>query len=294
MLPLLTLAADKKEHQIAKDKKILATDLFRLTEEERRVLLPSGRQTMFDNRAYWARTYLTKAGLLEMTGRGKYRITAQGLSVLQEKPKEINSAYLMKFPEFVEFQGIPHSPSDEKIIKTDQKRTPEEILDAVYGELRQQLAQDILSRVKACDPSFFEKLVVDLLVKMGYGGSHQDAGKAIGGHRDGGIDGIIKEDKLGLDAIFIQAKRWDNSVGRPTVSEFAGSLEGQRAKKGILITTSQFTQDAKEYVNRIEKKIVLIDGEKLAQLMIDHGIAVNEVARYEIKKIDSDYFGDSE
>lgn len=294
MLPLLTLTADQKEHHIAEDREIIANKVLRLSEEDKRVLLPSGRQTNYENRLYWARTYLTKAGLLETTGRGKYKITERGLAVLKEPPKAINSAYLMQFPEFVKFQRATDQTTDTKSLKIDQKRTPEEILDDAYSELRLQLAQDILTRVKACDPTFFEKLVVDLLVKMGYGGSHKDAGTAIGRSGDGGIDGIIKEDKLGLDAIFIQAKKWENSVGRPVVQAFAGSLEGQRAKKGILITTSHFTQDAKEYVNRIEKKIVLIDGENLAQLMIDHGIAVNEVARYEIKKIDWDYFGDSE
>lgn len=245
MLPLLTLTADQKEHHIAEDREIIANKVLRLSEEDKRVLLPSGRQTNYENRLYWARTYLTKAGLLETTGRGKYKITERGLAVLKEPPKAINSAYLMQFPEFVKFQRATDQTTDTKSLKIDQKRTPEEILDDAYSELRLQLAQDILTRVKACDPTFFEKLVVDLLVKMGYGGSHKDAGTAIGRSGDGGIDGIIKEDKLGLDAIFIQAKKWENSVGRPVVQAFAGSLEGQRAKKGILITTSHFTQDAK-------------------------------------------------
>ncbi|HEY3244186.1 MAG TPA: restriction endonuclease, partial [Phycisphaerae bacterium] len=162
----------------------------------------------------------------------------------------------------------------------------------VYQGLRRAVAQDLLERVKRCSPTFFEKLVVDLLVAMGYGGSRKDAGQAVGSARDGGIDGIIKEDRLGLDAVYLQAKRWDAAVGRPTVQAFAGSLEGHRARKGVLITTSAFTSDAREYVERIEKKIVLIDGEQLAQLMIDYDVGVTEAVVYKVKKPDADYFGE--
>jgi restriction system protein len=293
MLPLLKLTADGKEHLMAEDRDILATTVFHLTEDERRVLLPTGRSRAYDNRFGWARTYLTKAGLVEVTGRARYRITKRGLDVLRKSPLVINNDFLLQFPEFAEFIKSSRQDGGHKIIKTSPQ-TPEEVLEAAYTELRRQLAQDILERVKACDPSFFEQLVVDLLVRMGYGGSLKDAGEAIGGSGDGGIDGRIKEDWLGLDTIYIQAKRWEGSVGRPVVQAFAGSLEGQRAKKGIFITTSQFSQDAKEYVKIIEKKIVLIDGEQLAQFMIDHNVGVTETASYEIKKVDSDYFGDSE
>lgn len=199
----------------------------------------------------------------------------------------------MRYPEFVEFlQGSRRNDSQESetYVGTTNEETPEEALEASYQQLRRELAQELLERVKQCSPSFFEKLVVDLLVAMGYRGSRADAGQTIGRSGDDGIDGIIKEDKLGLDTIYIQAKRWDGPVGRPVVQAFAGSLEGQRARKGVLITTSKFTNEAKDYVNRIEKKIILIDGERLANLMIDHDIGTTKVVSYEIKKLDSDYY----
>jgi restriction system protein len=177
---------------------------------------------------------------------------------------------------------------------TVETQTPEEVLEASYLELRRALAQELIDRVMACPPKFFESLVVDLIVAMGYGGSRRDAGRAIGQSGDGGIDGIIKEDKLGLDIVYIQAKRWNNVVGRPVVQAFAGSLDGQRARKGIMITTSYFSPDARDYVGRIEKKIVLIDGVQLAQLMIDYGIGVAEVANYTVKRVDLDYFEDEQ
>jgi len=293
MLPLLKLTADGKEHLMAEDRDILADTVFHLTDDERRILQPSGRSRTYDNRFGWARTYLTKAGLVEVTGRGRYKITQRGLDVIRKSPLVIDNDFLMQFSEFEEFKKSSRQDAGGKTAKVPPQ-TPEEVLEAAYTELRQQLAQDILERMKASDPSFFEQLVVDLLVKMGYGGSRKDAGEAIGGSGDGGIDGRIKEDRLGLDAIYIQAKRWEGSVGRPVVQAFAGSLEGQRAKKGIFITTSQFSQDAKEYVKIIEKKIVLIDGEQLAQFMIDYNVGVTETASYVIKKVDSDYFGDGE
>jgi restriction system protein len=173
-------------------------------------------------------------------------------------------------------------------------QTPEETLESSYQNLRSKTAQDLLERVMACSPRFFEQLVVDLLVAMGYGGSRKDAGQAVGQSGDGGVDGIIKEDRLGLDVVHIQAKRWKDTVGRPTVQAFAGSLEGYRARKGVLITTSQFSQEAKSYVTNIEKKIVLIDGEQLTQLMLDYGIGVSEIATYTVKQIDLDYFADGQ
>jgi restriction system protein len=208
--------------------------------------------------------------------------------------------FLEQFPKYREFRKNVSS-SDEEInelpglsqfVNEQSKETPEELLEQSYQSLRRTLAQEVLERVKLSSPYFFEQLVVDLLVAMGYGGSITDAGQAVGKSGDDGIDGIIKEDKLGLDTIYIQAKRWENPVGRPVVQAFAGSLEGQRGKKGILITTSRFSQDAKDYVNRIEKKIVLIDGEQLAQLMMDYNVGVSEKATYVVKKIDEDYFGE--
>jgi restriction system protein len=206
----------------------------------------------------------------------------------------IDRKFLEQFPEFVQFQSRSSHSEEQTAIQEEPTHTPEEILEASYQNLRNDLSQELIDRVMQCSPRFFEKLVVDLLVAMGYGGSRKDAGQAIGQTGDGGVDGIIKEDRLGLDIVFIQAKRWESTVGRPVVQAFAGSLEGFRARKGVLLTTSTFTKDARDYVERIEKKIVLIDGEQLAQLMIDYGIGVTEVATYSVKKADLDYFGGDE
>lgn len=290
MLPLLTLASDGKDHTISEAVEQLAKE-FQLTDADRTEMLPSGRQATFDNRVGWARTYLKKAGLLESPGRARFRITAEGLSVLQSRPGRIDVSYLSRFPKFIEFREASRPKASEEVTQDlPPGQTPEEALDQGYQALRQELADEVLERVKKCSPRFFEQLVVNLLVAMGYGGSRADAGQAIGRSGDGGIDGTIKEDKLGLDIVYIQAKRWEGTVSRPTVQGFAGSLEGVRARKGVLITTSHFSRDAKEYAATIEKKIVLIDGEMLAQLMIDHNIGVSEVASYSVKKIDLDFF----
>lgn len=294
MLPLLKVLGDGEEHSLHEVIETLAEE-FELTDEERRELLPSGRQAKFDNRVAWARTYMKKAGLLESTGRGKFRINDRGLAVLRENPPEINVKFLEQFPEFLEFRDGPSKDAsvDTENDTADKTKTPEEVLETSYQNLRKDLAQDLLDRIMGCSPEFFERLVVDLLVAMGYGGSRKDAGEAVGRSGDGGIDGIIKEDKLGLDAVYIQAKRWEGTVGRPTVQAFAGSLMGNRAGKGVLITTSQFSKDAKDYVRSIQQpKIVLIDGEQLAQFMIDHDIGVADVATYRVKRVDLDYFGD--
>ncbi len=293
-LPLLELAADGREHSLSEAADAIAEQLH-LAPEDLKELVPSGAQTKFDNRVSWACTYLKKAVLLESAGRGRFRITQRGLEVLSKRPNSIDNVFLSQFPEFVAFKQVRNArPKTERLTPEmpQEEQTPEERLDGAYETLRGALAQEILDRVRTCSPRFFEKLVVDLLVAMGYGGSRSDAGQAVGTSGDGGIDGIIKEDKLGLDAVYIQAKRWEASVGRPIVQAFAGSLEGQRARKGVMITTSQFTNEASDYVGRIEKKIVLIDGEQLAELMIDHGVGVSEISRYTIKKIDLDYFGE--
>jgi restriction system protein len=294
MLPLLKYLEDKKEHHIREAIETLSQQ-FGLTPEERKTLLASGQQYVFDNRVGWARTYLKKAGLIETTRRGYLKITERGLQVLQENPKEINVRYLMKFPEFVEFRSLKREkeePDKEKEAGIVDLLTPEELIENAYQRLRQNLAAELIQRVKECPPSFFEKLVIDLLISMGYGGTRKDAGEAIGRSGDEGIDGIIKEDRLGLDVVYIQAKRWENPVTRPEIQKFAGALLGRKAKKGIFITTSGFTKDAREYAEKIESKIVLIDGETLAQLMIDHNIGVSPVASYTLKKIDNDYFAE--
>ncbi len=285
MLPVLTIVGDGKEHR-RRDIFEKAAQAFNLTQEERTHLLPSGRQYTFDNRAGWAITYMKKAGVLISPSRGIIKITDRGKEVLKSKPSEINIKFLEKFPEFLDFKNQQRAKQDQP--STDL--TPEEILENSYLELRNELSHELLERVKSCSPEFFERLVVDLLVAMGYGGSRSEAGQRVGKSGDGGIDGIIKEDKLGLDVVNIQAKRWQNTVGRPEIQAFVGSLAGNRAKKGVFITTSKFTDGAIDYVSRIEQKVVLIDGEELAQLMIDHDIGVNEESRYVIKKIDLDYF----
>jgi restriction system protein len=286
MLPLLTYIADKKEHSLRGVIDGLA-DQFKLSDEERRKLLPSGQQALFDNRVGWARTYQKKAGLIESTRRGYFRITQRGLEVLKQNPSKINIKFLMQFEEFREFKK-PKPAEPPK--PPEGAETPEEELEAAYQNLRDELASELLQQIKDGTPSLFEKIVVELLVKMGYGGSRKDAGQAMGGGGDEGIDGIIKEDRLGLDIIYIQAKKWENNVSRPEIQKFAGALQGKRAKKGIFVTTSAFSQGAIDYVSNIDSKIVLIDGESLAQLMIEHNIGVNPVAMYDVKKIDSDYF----
>ena len=291
MLPLLKFANDQQEHASREAADHLA-QLFQLSDIEREELLTSGQQTIFDNRAYWAKTHLKHAVLLENTRRGFFKISQRGIQILQQNPQEINMKFLKQFPEYLQFiSKRDKNGVEEAEIETTSKHTPEELLEDGYQRIRLDLAEELLSKVKSCPPSFFERLVVELLVKMGYGGSRKDAGEAVGKSGDGGIDGIIKEDRLGLDAIYIQAKRWDEGVvGRPEIHKFVGALHGQRAKKGIFITTSDFSSNAREYVANIDTKIVLIDGRQLALLMIDNDVGVSKVSTYEIKKIDSDYF----
>ena len=290
MLPLLRFAGDGAEHSLREAIESLA-DEFKLSDEERRELLPSGQQEVFDNRVGWARTYMKKAGLLRTTRRGFFEITERGSEVLREKPKEIDGKFLEQFQEFRDFKSLRHQPIPSGEQEEDeQKQTPEESLERAYQNLRTDLAADLITQIKQSPPALFERLVVELLVKMGYGGSRKDAGKAIGKSGDEGLDGIIKEDRLGLDIIYIQAKRWENTVSRPEIQKFAGALQGQRARKGIFITTSDFSREAHDYASRIDSKIILIDGDELAQLLIDHNMGVTPVANYEIKRVDSDYF----
>ncbi len=289
MLPLLQLASDQREHTLSEAYDTLASQ-FKLTEPERIDKLPSGRQSRFENRVGWARTYLKKAGLIDSAGWGKFRITQRGLGILKSTPTRITKEFLTQFSEFREFQARQNAKPETSTEVIEHERTPDEVLDSAYQVLRRTLAQELLERIKGGSPRFFERVVVDLLLAMGYGGSGFDAGKIVGKSGDGGIDGIIEEDKLGLDAIYVQAKRWAGTVGRPTVQEFAGSLAGQKARKGVFITTSQFSAEATEYVERLEMKIVLIDGERLTQLMIDHGVGVADKQIYAVKRIDEDYF----
>jgi len=291
MLPLLEFAGDKKEHHIRAAIDYLI-EKFSLSIEERKMLLPSGQQPIFDSRVGWARTYLVKGGLLYSPKRGYFKITKRGLDVLQNPPTKIDNEYLSRFPEFIEFTTKKKTQKEDEIkqLKKYDESTPEDLITLGYQKLRQELTIELLDKIMSCPPNFFEKLVVDLLVEMGYGGSREEAGKAVGKSGDEGIDGIIKEDKLGLDIVYIQAKRWSNSVGRPEIQKFVGALHGQRAKKGIFVTTSSFSQSAIDYVSKIDSKIILIDGEKLADLMIDYNVGISTISSYKIKRIDLDYF----
>lgn len=296
MLPLLTFAGDQQEHSLSDATKAVS-DAFRLTESERNELLQSGRKPIIDDRVGWARTYLGQAGLLQSTRRGFFRISDRGLSVLTTNPTQIDDRYLRQYPEFVEFLSrktrkrttdeLP-TTANETIIENEN--TPEEALESSFQVIRNRLASEVLEQVKSCSPNFFERLVVDLLVAMGYGGMREAAGQAVGQSGDGGIDGIIKEDQLGLDVIYLQAKRWEGNVSRPEIQKFAGALQGKRAKKGVFITTSDFTKEAREFAAGIDNKLILIDGLELAEYMIDFNVGTSTVNTYEIKRIDSDYF----
>lgn len=295
MLPLLQIASDGDEHSIHEATETLARH-FSLSEEEESKLLPSGQQPIFYNRVGWARTYLKKARLIDDPRRGHFRITNRGKEVLHRNPNRIDMKYLREFPEYIEFRETTRDTFETSTIEDDlDELTPEEALEEAYQKIREDLSDEVLKAVINSSPGFFEKLVVELLVKMGYGGSRRDAARAVGGSGDEGIDGIIDEDRLGLDTIYIQAKKWkeDSVVGRPEIQKFVGALQGQRAKKGIFITTTRFTEDAKNYASNIDIKVVLINGKRLANLMIDHNVGVSERTTYEIKSLDSDYFGET-
>lgn len=285
MLPLLKALGDKGEHSLRQTIDELAIQ-FKLSPEEQSQLLPSGQQSIFRNRVGWARTYLKKAGLIEYTSRGLFRISDRGVQVLSKKPERIDVKFLKQFKEFNEFRSIrQEKPQDE-----ETETTPEETLANAYLNLRNELANDLLQQLKVSTPGQFEGIVIDLLVAMGYGGSRKEAAKVIGKSGDKGIDGVINEDKLGLDTIYVQAKKWDGSVGSPEIRNFAGALQEQHARKGVFITTASFSSSAKEVASRVDNKLILIDGETLVQYMIDHNIGVSPSVTYELKKIDLDYF----
>lgn len=288
----------------------MLAQVFKLTEEERRQLLPSGRQTLFNNRVAWAKFHLKKALVVETPRRGVYRITDRGKELLRSVPERIDISTLKQFPEFRAF--ILNSRRNEEVgqlggentqvlagqalsasrLEIQTHYTPEELMAQGHSQLTVQLSTELLDRIKSASPAFFEQVVVELLLSLGYGGSRLDAGQVVGRSGDEGIDGVIKEDRLGLDIIYIQAKRWESVVGRPEIQKFAGALQGQRARKGIFITTSSFSKEAISFASSIESKIVLIDGDHLTRLMIENNVGVTKVAGYEIKRIDSDYFGE--
>jgi restriction system protein len=294
MLPLLEIASDKNIHEFRAAIDTLI-ERFNLTDEQKQELLPSGKQPIFENRAGWAKTHLKKAGLLNYPKRGCIEITERGISVLKNKPEKIDMKFLKQFDEYNEFLNITNqNKNDDGSTNEIEIHTPEELIETAFQNIKRTLADEILEKIRNVTPAFFERLVVDLLVKMGYGGSIKDAGKAIGKTNDEGIDGTIKEDKLGLDIIYIQAKRWKegNIVGRPEIQKFVGALAGQGAKKGIFITASSFSKEALEYSPKNETKIIMIDGIQLAELMIEYNVGVSNQQTYEIKKIDNDYFGE--
>lgn len=295
MLPLLRIAVDGREHSLAEARDSLAAE-FRLSSADLEEPLPSGRQPKFSNRVAWAKSYLQQAGLLLSPRRGHFQVSDRGRDVLKAPPPRIDIKFLEQYPEFVEFR-TPKADAEElpSAVPTSQPEpeTPEEALEAAHLKMRVGLASELLSRVKAGSPQFFERLVVELLLKMGYGGSRRDAGQAIGKAGDEGIDGVISEDRLGLDVVYLQAKKWDGTVGRPEIQRFVGALHGKRAKKGVFITTGTFSAEATDYVDHIEPKVVLIDGRRLAELMIDFDVGVNAAAVYSVKRVDSDYFDDA-
>jgi len=295
MLPFLETLQDGQERTMRELTEALAAH-FKLTEEQLQEHLPSGPQSLFYNRVAWAKTHLKNAGLIDNPVRGKVSISEAGRKVLLQKPATINCKFLKQFPSYLKFIGQTADQEgeqpEEMVLESTQ--TPLELMDASFNTLRKATAEELLAKLKACSPSFFERVVVRLLQAMGYGGVTGEA-SVTGKSGDGGIDGIIKEDKLGLDVVCIQAKRWDGSVGRPVIQGFVGSMDYVRAKKGVILTTSQFTKDALDFVDRIEgKKVVLIGGPKLADLMIEHNVGVNPTKLYELKEVSNDFFDEDE
>lgn len=293
MLPTLQFAGDGQVHSLAEARQSLATH-FELSEEERAELLPSGRQRRFDNRVAWAKVYLEQARLIESPRRAHFEITQRGREVLARNVDRIDINFLEQFEEFRSFRNSSTraSAGSAPAPAVAISETPEEGLERAYHTIRAELASELLAKAKSGTPEFFERLVVELLLKMGYGKSRAEAGRAIGGAGDEGIDGIITEDRLGLDTIYIQAKRYQGTVGRPDIQKFVGALHGKRAKKGVFLTTGTFSDEAIDYVERIEPRVVLIDGVELAEYMIDHDLGVTTRATYELKRIDSEFFSD--
>ena len=305
MLPVLKALADGE----ARHRGVLTdavADQFGLTLDERTKMLPLKKQPVIRSRTGWALSYMKQAGLVTTVRRGWYQITPAGRAVLAEEPRQIDNKYLERFEGFRDFKTRSRADSDtpEDVgpgavapiappTNTESVEPPDEALDNAYARLREAVESELIDTTKRVTPRFFEELVIDLLVRMGYGGSHAEAARAIGRSGDGGIDGVIDEDRLGLDSIYVQAKRWESSVGRPEIQKFAGALQGQRATKGVFITTSTFTREAEEYAQRIGTRIVLIDGRRLATLMFEHDVGVSPKRSYVVKELDGDYFDES-
>jgi restriction system protein len=300
MLPVLRIAGDGREHRIGDVVNQLARD-FRLTTEEQQQVLPSGRQLTFANRVGWAKTYLIQAGLLEATKRAHFKITDRGKKSLAENPSRIDVGYLSQFAEFLQFKERGRVAGDEAVVNVGeslavlpQSETPDELLRSTVKQIETALKKELLDRILSAPPAFFERLIVALLLEMGYGGSREDAGKIVGRSGDGGIDGVIDQDALGLDRVYVQAKRYiaENGVSEPEIRAFSGSLGAAKANKGVFVTTSYFTQPAQNFAERHPFKIVLIDGERLASLMIRHNVGVRIDETVYLKKMDEDFFAD--
>ena len=290
--PLLEIAADGMEHSLKEAREIIARKMA-LSEEDLKEPLPSGVQAKFDNRVAWAKSYFVQAKVFMSPRRGYFTITDRGRELLRQGHEKIDIKILNQYPEFVEFHTAkPDKTGEANVVEEIQSETPEELLQKAYQSIRNDLAGEIITKIKNNSYQFFENLVIDLMIALGYGGSRADAGKSIGQTGDEGVDGIIKEDRLGLDVIYLQAKRWDGTVGRPEVQKFVGALHGKRAKKGVFITTGKFSEDAIKYVGNIDPKVILIDGRTLAELMIDYNLGTSTATTFEIKRIDSDYFGE--
>lgn len=291
MRPVLSVVEDGTPLALSELRESIA-EQFQLTEDERKERLPSGNQTVINNRVGWARTYLNKAGLLTIPAKGMVQITVRGREALISGPARITVRWLKQFPEFADFHTarpqVVSAPATPDLDEGDT--TPDEQLNIAHQALLQSLEEELLAQVRAASPSFFEQLVVDLMLAMGYGGSRKEAGKATQATNDDGIDGIIKEDKLGLDVIYLQAKRWSNTVHRPEIDKFIGALTRQRARKGVFITTSEFSVGAREAALGLDIKVVLIDGGELARLMVENNLGVSVKQVYEVKQVDSDYF----
>lgn len=299
MRPLLALAENGEVNVSECINKL--SDQFGLSDEERQEKLPSRNETKIYNRVHWARTYLDKAGAIEKTRRSHFKITSRGLEMLDKNPDRIDNKLLYQFPEFIEFKTPKEKKKTTSSQQTDgaeetalEDATPEDRIEAAYNEINNNLESELRERLFKTDPLFFERVVLDLLVAMGYGGSSVDAAKTTKKTSDGGIDGIIKEDALGLDVIYLQAKRYavDNSVGREAVQAFVGALAGHNATKGIFITTSRFSKPAVEYAQG--QKVILIDGDELARLMVHYGVGARTEWIIEFKKVDLSYFDEGE
>lgn len=289
MLPLLEFFSDDKERTTKETYEFIIKH-FMLDENDTKILIPSGSQELYKNRTGWAKTYLAKAGLLESKAKGVYKITERGKECLKGKPARIDLRYLLRFSEVQEFRRMEPNQGGQNLNEEISSQTPEEILEENYNIIKSSLATELLDTIKTCSPAFFERLVVDLLTSMGYGRSIGES-KVVGRSGDGGIDGIINEDKLGLESVYIQAKRWQGTVGDVEIRNFIGSLQLKGARKGVFITTSDFTSQARNSAAMITgTKIVLIDGLTLADLMIEYNVGVSVKTSYEIKRIDSDYF----